>query len=176
MDDNDDNDNVEEEDIDSDIAEIDYDDEEESEDEELLDEEKKEEPTAEDAIIEEPEEKEKELEVEDLVKLAVESYVKRLGIYEITAILANSISTLDRGRLPLINNLDVYYFKNNSVYTVAIHEVEDRKCPISLQKGNYHMTLNDYPDEFINYRMKEIIEVLKYQHKIPNDFKYNMLS
>lgn len=136
---------------------------------------KKEDVIVEDAIIEESDEKEKEIEI-DLVKAAVESYIKRLGIYEITAILANSISTLDRGRLPLINNLDADYFKNNSVYTVAIHEVEDRKCPISLQKGNYHMTLNDYPDEFINYRIKEIIEVLKYQHKIPNDFKYNMLS
>ncbi|AKR04227.1 DNA-dependent RNA polymerase subunit rpo19 [Salmon gill poxvirus] len=114
------------------------------------------------------------VEVEAMSKydIIMKNYIiNRLGIFELTGILAHRHNQLEKGSIPLFPITEEYY-KHNSTWDAVVEEIILEKCPIVISKMNYNLKLSDYPREQVLYRLEECVNMWNVQNKPIKTFSY----
>lgn len=99
------------------------------------------------------------------IKTIKQRYTRRISIFEITGILCESFNLLQRGRIPLLNNLSDDTFKD-SLIKAMFDEIEQGNCPIVIKKNGELLSLNDFDKKGVEYHLNYIKSIWKTQHKL----------
>nr|WGO62722.1 DNA-directed RNA polymerase 19 kDa subunit [Wadden Sea poxvirus] len=91
-------------------------------------------------------------------------YTRRVSLFEITGILAESYNLLQRGRLPLLSNFTELTFNDNILH-IVIKEIKEGTCPIIIEKNGELLSINDFDDTGLDYHLNYIINIWKQQHR-----------
>ncbi|AAR07452.1 96R [Yaba monkey tumor virus] len=89
-------------------------------------------------------------------------YTRRISLFEITGIIAESYNLLQRGRLPLISNLTDETVDKNMLH-VVISEINEGTCPIIIEKNGELLSINDFDKTGIKSHLDYIINIWKQQ-------------
>ncbi|ABQ43571.1 RNA polymerase subunit rpo19 [Tanapox virus] len=89
-------------------------------------------------------------------------YTRRISLFEITGIIAESYNLLQRGRLPLVSNLTDETIKQNMLH-VVIDEIKEGTCPIIIEKNGELLSINDFDKIGIKTHLDYIINIWKQQ-------------
>ncbi|ARE67724.1 SWPV1-215 [Shearwaterpox virus] len=93
-------------------------------------------------------------------------YTRRISLIEMTGILCESYNSLQRGRIPLINDISNETFKKYSLVEVMFMEIEQGNCPIVIQKNGELLSLSDFDQKGVLYHLSYIKDIWKVQHKL----------
>ncbi|QRY18976.1 ORF-106 [Teiidae poxvirus 1] len=99
------------------------------------------------------------------IKLIKHRYTRRISLYEITGILCESYNLLQRGRIPLTDDLTEETFKNSLIDTM-FKEIEQGNCPIVIQKNGELLSLNDFDKKGVKYHLEYVKSIWKDQRKL----------
>ncbi|ABJ09017.1 RNA polymerase subunit RPO19 [Nile crocodilepox virus] len=93
------------------------------------------------------------------------NYTRRISLLELTGILAESYNLLQRGRLPLVNDLSEATFRK-SLLQIFIQEIEEDNCPVVVCKNGRLMSLKDFDPDGVRYHLDYIKSLWKQQRKL----------
>ncbi|UOX38678.1 DNA-directed RNA polymerase 19 kDa subunit [Finch poxvirus] len=100
------------------------------------------------------------------MKTIKQRYTRRISLIEMTGILCESYNSLQRGRIPLLNNLSDETFKKHSLVETMFMEIEQGNCPIVIQKNGELLSLSDFDQKGVMYHLSYIKSIWKVQHKL----------
>uniref|UniRef100_A0AAU7E1T3 DNA-directed RNA polymerase 19 kDa subunit n=1 Tax=Rousettus bat poxvirus TaxID=3141933 RepID=A0AAU7E1T3_9POXV len=91
-------------------------------------------------------------------------YTRRLSLYELTGIIAESFNLLQRGRIPLVSDLSDDTFKRNLLH-VLVQEIEEGTCPVIIQKNGALLSVRDFDQDALRYHLDYIVAIWKQQRR-----------
>ncbi|QDJ95097.1 RNA polymerase subunit RPO19 [Hypsugopox virus] len=91
-------------------------------------------------------------------------YTRRISLFEITGIIAESYNTLQRGRLPLVQNLSDETLKQKMLH-IIIQEIKEGTCPIIIEKNGELLSTNDFDKNGVDIHLDYIINIWKLQNR-----------
>nr|WIK87547.1 RNA polymerase subunit RPO19 [Oriental turtle dovepox virus] len=99
------------------------------------------------------------------IKAIKQRYTRRISLFEITGILSESYNLLQRGRIPLLNDLTEETFKD-SIINIMFKEIEQGNCPIVIQKNGELLSLTDFDKKGVQYHLDYIKTIWRNQRKL----------
>ncbi|QED21239.1 DNA-dependent RNA polymerase subunit RPO19 [Borealpox virus] len=91
-------------------------------------------------------------------------YTRRISLFEIAGIIAESYNLLQRGRLPLVSEFSNETMKQNMLH-VIIQEIEEGSCPIVIEKNGELLSVNDFDKDGLKFHLDYIIKIWKLQKR-----------
>ncbi|AKJ93753.1 RNA polymerase (RPO19) [Raccoonpox virus] len=91
-------------------------------------------------------------------------YTRRISLFEIAGIIAESYNLLQRGRLPLLSEFSDETMKQNMLH-VIIKEIEEGSCPIIIEKNGELLSVNDFDKNGLKFHLEYIINIWKLQQR-----------
>ncbi|ASK51302.1 RNA polymerase subunit (RPO19) [Eptesipox virus] len=91
-------------------------------------------------------------------------YTRRISLIEITGIIAESFNLLQRGRLPLVQNLSNDTLKQKMLH-IIIQEIKEGTCPIIIEKNGELLSINDFDKKGIDTHIEYITNIWKLQNR-----------
>ncbi len=91
-------------------------------------------------------------------------YTRRISLFEITGIIAESFNLLQRGRLPLVKNISNETFKEKILH-IVVREIQEGTCPIVIEKNGELLSINDFDGKGVRYHLDYIINIWKQQNR-----------
>ncbi|AXN56182.1 DNA-dependent RNA polymerase subunit rpo19 [Vaccinia virus] len=91
-------------------------------------------------------------------------YTRRISLFEIAGIIAESYNLLQRGRLPLVSEFSDETMKQNMLH-VIIQEIEEGSCPIVIEKNGELLSVNDFDKDGLKFHLDYIIKIWKLQKR-----------
>ncbi|AOP31602.1 RNA polymerase [Skunkpox virus] len=91
-------------------------------------------------------------------------YTRRISLFEIAGIIAESYNLLQRGRLPLVSTFSDETMKQNMLH-VIIQEIEEGSCPIIIEKNGELLSVNDFDKNGLIFHLDYIIKIWKLQQR-----------
>nr|WGO01987.1 DNA-dependent RNA polymerase subunit RPO19 [Vaccinia virus]WGO02215.1 DNA-dependent RNA polymerase subunit RPO19 [Vaccinia virus]WGO02444.1 DNA-dependent RNA polymerase subunit RPO19 [Vaccinia virus]WOG35521.1 DNA-dependent RNA polymerase subunit RPO19 [Vaccinia virus]WOG35749.1 DNA-dependent RNA polymerase subunit RPO19 [Vaccinia virus] len=91
-------------------------------------------------------------------------YTRRISLFEIAGIIAESYNLLQRGRLPLVSEFSDETMKQNMLH-VIIQEIEEGFCPIVIEKNGELLSVNDFDKDGLKFHLDYIIKIWKLQKR-----------
>ncbi|ANS71183.1 RNA polymerase [Pteropox virus] len=98
------------------------------------------------------------------ISLIKKRYTRRMSLFELTGILAESINLLQRGRLPLVEGLSGSTLQKN-LLQVAIQEIRDKTCPVIIKKNGEYLSVNDFDESALEHHLTFITKIWKQQNR-----------
>ncbi|QHR82636.1 DNA-dependent RNA polymerase subunit RPO19 [Brazilian porcupinepox virus 1] len=102
--------------------------------------------------------------ISNSILLIKKRYTRRISLFEITGILAESYNLLQRGRLPLINDLSDETMKQNILH-ILIKEINEGTCPIIIEKNGELLSVSDFDKIGLSRHINYIINIWKKQNR-----------
>ncbi|AOP31813.1 RNA polymerase [Volepox virus] len=91
-------------------------------------------------------------------------YTRRISLFEIAGIIAESYNLLQRGRLPLVSEFSDKTMKQNMLH-VIIQEIKEGSCPIIIEKNGELLSVNDFDKDGLKFHLDYIIKIWKLQQR-----------
>ncbi|ADT91124.1 DNA-dependent RNA polymerase subunit RPO19 [Cotia virus SPAn232] len=98
------------------------------------------------------------------ISLIKKRYTRRISLFEITGIIAESYNLLQRGRMPLVSDLSDETLKQNILH-VLIKEIEEGVCPIVIEKNGELLSIKDFDNIGLSKHINYIINIWKKQNR-----------
>ncbi|QQG31583.1 RNA polymerase subunit RPO19 [Swinepox virus] len=92
-------------------------------------------------------------------------YTRRISLFEVVGIIAESYNLLQRGRLPLILDLSDETMMKNNIIRITIKEIKDDTCPIIIEKNGELLSTSDFDRNGLMYHLDYIIRIWKKQNR-----------
>ncbi|QAV40153.1 m94r [Myxoma virus] len=89
-------------------------------------------------------------------------YTRRISLFEVTGIVAESYNLLQRGRLPLLMDLSNDTLDDN-ILNVVIKEIEEETCPIVIEKNGELLSVTDFDKKGLMMHLKYVTTIWKNQ-------------
>ncbi|UKB77164.1 major core protein 4b [Lumpy skin disease virus] len=91
-------------------------------------------------------------------------YTRRVSLFEITGIIAESYNLLQRGRMPLVLNLSDDTMKQKILH-IVIEEIKEGTCPIIIEKNGELLSVTDFDKKGLYNHLDYIINIWKKQNR-----------
>ncbi|AYM26022.1 RNA-polymerase subunit RPO19 [Orf virus] len=91
-------------------------------------------------------------------------YTRRMSLFELTGIVAESFNLLCRGRLPLV--ADAADPALNNELKVVVRELEEGVCPIVIEKNGEFLSPGDFDPECLRYHLTYMTDLWKSQGRM----------
>ncbi|AAN02821.1 RNA polymerase subunit [Lumpy skin disease virus] len=91
-------------------------------------------------------------------------YTRRISLFEITGIIAESYNLLQRGRMPLVLNLSDDTMKQKILH-IVIEEIKEGTCPIIIEKNGELLSVTDFDKKGLYNHLDYIINIWKKQNR-----------
>ncbi|ADC53852.1 RNA polymerase subunit Rpo19 [Pseudocowpox virus] len=91
-------------------------------------------------------------------------YTRRMSLFELTGIVAESFNLLCRGRLPLV--ADAADPALDSELKVVVRELEEGVCPIVIEKNGEFLAPGDFDPECLKYHLNYMTDLWKSQGRM----------
>ncbi|QRI42960.1 RNA polymerase subunit RPO19 [Cheloniid poxvirus 1] len=99
-------------------------------------------------------------------RIIKQRYTRRISLIEMTGILCEDYNSLQRGRIPLLNDLSDETFKKYSLVEIMFMEIEQGNCPIVIQKNGELLSLSDFDQKGVMHHLSYIKDIWKVQNKL----------
>ncbi|WZD65946.1 RNA polymerase subunit Rpo19 [Bovine papular stomatitis virus] len=91
-------------------------------------------------------------------------YTRRMSLFELTGIVAESFNLLCRGRLPLVADPADPALDNE--LKVVVREIEENVCPIVIEKNGEFLSTQDFDPECLRYHLEYMTDLWKSQGRM----------
>ncbi|WZD65818.1 RNA polymerase subunit Rpo19 [Bovine papular stomatitis virus] len=91
-------------------------------------------------------------------------YTRRMSLFELTGIVAESFNLLCRGRLPLVADPTDPALDNE--LKVVVREIEENVCPIVIEKNGEFLSTQDFDPECLRYHLEYMTDLWKSQGRM----------
>ncbi|ADY76859.1 PP225 [Orf virus] len=91
-------------------------------------------------------------------------YTRRMSLFELTGIVAESFNLLCRGRLPLVADAADPALDNE--LKVVVRELEEGVCPIVIEKNGEFLSPGDFDPECLRYHLTYMTDLWKSQGRM----------
>ncbi|CCD83276.1 DNA-dependent RNA polymerase subunit rpo19 [Squirrelpox virus] len=91
-------------------------------------------------------------------------YTRRISLFELTGILAESYNLLQRGRIPLVQDLSDETLRQRLLH-VVVREIEEGTCPIVVEKNGEMLSVRDFDQAGLRHHLDFVIKIWKQQHR-----------
>lgn len=91
-------------------------------------------------------------------------YTRRMSLFELTGIIAESFNLLCRGRLPLV--ADPADPRLDSELRVVLQEIREGACPIVVEKNGEHLAPQDFDRECLEFHLDYVADLWRMQGRI----------
>ncbi|AWU47139.1 RNA polymerase [Sea otter poxvirus] len=91
-------------------------------------------------------------------------YTRRMSLIELTGIIAESVNSIQRGRIPLVTNLSSNTARENLLH-VVVREIEEGNCPIVVKKNGEYLSTADFDESALHHHLSYITKIWKQQSR-----------
>ncbi|AIZ77332.1 putative RNA polymerase subunit RPO19 [Parapoxvirus red deer/HL953] len=91
-------------------------------------------------------------------------YTRRMSLFELTGIVAESFNLLCRGRLPLVADAADPALDNELKVVVA--EIEQGVCPVVIEKNGEFLSTRDFDPECLRFHLEYMVNLWKSQGRM----------
>ncbi|ASC55560.1 RNA polymerase subunit RPO19-like protein [Seal parapoxvirus] len=91
-------------------------------------------------------------------------YTRRMSLFELTGIVAESFNLLCRGRLPLV--ADSTDSALDSELKVVVRELDEGVCPIVVEKNGEFLSPRDFDQECLRFHLDYMTNLWKKQGRL----------